>query len=66
MEAAFEVVSHLSDIRHETIVISFIFFSSKIEVDLISKEIFHEKVHYLGIFFKLEVIVIEHAHTPSH
>ena len=65
MEAALEVVSNFSNIRHIDILVLFIVFS-ELEVHLLREEIFKEKVHQFSVFLLLEVIVSEHGYTSTN
>ena len=66
MEAAFKVIGNLSDVRNKSHVVSIIFVSHKVKVDLLSEEKFHKEIHKFLVFFKFKVVVTKHAHTSSH
>jgi uncharacterized membrane protein YfhO len=66
MEAALQVISNLSNVRHLDILIAFVIILGELEVHLIREEVFEEEVHQFGILFLLEVVVIEHAYAATN
>lgn len=66
VEAALETICNFSNIRHMSILRVIVFIASKIEVYLLSEEIFQKEVHYLLVLLLLEILVSKHRHTPTH
>lgn len=66
MEAAFQTVCNLSNVWDVVIFDWLSIFFGELKLDFIGEEKFDEKLHYLAIFFQLEIVVQEHLDTPTH
>lgn len=66
METAFQTVCNLSNVWDVVIFDWLSIFFGELKLDFIGEEKFDEKLHYLAIFFQLEVVVQEHLDTPTH
>ena len=64
VEATLEVICDFSNIRYVNVLILLIVLG-ELEVHLLSEEVLEEKVHQLGVFFLLEIVVSKHRNTSA-
>lgn len=62
METTFKVISNLSNIRYIDIFIVLVIITREIKINLLTEEVFQEKVHEFTILFLFKVVIIEHGY----
>ena len=65
VEAAFEVICDLCDIRNVIILYGLGILFGKLELNLISEEKLQVKLHYFLVLLQLKVVVQEHFHATA-
>lgn len=66
MEATFQVISNLCDIRDMVVFDSLSIFFSELKLNFIGEEKFEEEVHDLLILLELIIVIQEHLNTSCY